>query len=196
MFCDKGHKCRPVEGATLSMTCSHCTQAIAALRTAVTCSSCAFCLCSRCCQKPNFSPAELRAKHPASGCGDDCQRSHGDDGPCMVCGRGFCICHAFVCAPCAARHVLLQAGARIMATLARRALGALGFLPENDNVAALHLPRTRSVDLYSYVNQLIALIGILSPLRCARLTVADDDVDEVRLRARAHESCVKMCDDS
>ena len=66
-----------------------------------------------------------------------------------------------------------------MATLARRALGALGFLPENDNVAALHLPMTRSVGLYSYVNQLIAMIGILSPLRCARLTVADDDVHEV-----------------
>ncbi len=97
MLCDKGHKCPSVEGATLSgKTCGHCKQAVAASRTAVACGRCAFCLCSRCCQQPNFSTAELRAQHPAPrGCGDDCRRSHGDDGPCLVCGLGICICHAF-----------------------------------------------------------------------------------------------------
>jgi hypothetical protein len=92
MFCGARHKCRPVEGATLSgKTCGHCKRPIA--DSAVSCGSCAFFLCSRCRQQPNFSTAELRAQHPAPrGCGVDCRRSHSGDGPCLVCGRGICIC--------------------------------------------------------------------------------------------------------
>jgi hypothetical protein len=64
MFCGASHKCRPVEGATLSeKTCDHCERAI--VDSAVSCGSCAFWLCSRCSQQPNFSTAELRAQHPA-----------------------------------------------------------------------------------------------------------------------------------
>lgn len=100
IFCCARHKCRPVEGATLSgKTCDHCKRAIVDSSAATSCASCAFFLCSRCSQQPNFSTAELRAQHPAPvGCGRDCRRSHGGDGPCLVCGQGICICHASVCA--------------------------------------------------------------------------------------------------
>jgi hypothetical protein len=121
MFCDAGHKCRSVEGATLSgMVCGHCNQKITVSRAAVTCVSCTFCLCHRCCEQPNcFSTAKLRAKHPVPrGCGDDCRRSHEDNGPCLVCGLGISIWHTFVCAKCTARHVSLQVGPRTTATLA------------------------------------------------------------------------------
>ncbi len=80
-------------------TCDHCKRAIVDSSAATSCASCAFFLCSRCSQQPNFSTAELRAQHPAPvGCGRDCRRSHGRDGPCLVCGQGICICHASVCA--------------------------------------------------------------------------------------------------
>ena len=144
MFCDAGHKCRSVVGATLSgMACGHCNQTITVSRAAVTCVSCTFCLCYRCCEQPNyFSTAKLRAKHPGPrGCGDDCRRCHENNGPCLVCGLGISIWHMFVRAKCAARHVSLQVGPHTTATLAEGEGVALGFrLPLTRTCSRTFLP--------------------------------------------------------
>lgn len=90
IFCDMGHKCRPVDGSSLiGIKCSHCKSKITAGRTASFCEACKFFLCSRCCDQPNCSTLDLRAKHGISGCGADCEETHFRDGDCLVCGQSI-----------------------------------------------------------------------------------------------------------